>query len=194
MFPPRHRLGAALVLALFAGAGVTACAAQPAPAPQVTETTAGTPTASAPEPSATPTQDAAAEDPTCETLIGPEIVADFESVGWTSQAEELYIGDRMLDEGLQCVWADFEGPAGDHLQMFGWGRISADDASESQAWLVSQGWIREDSDSGVYITTPKGTAIVVDDDGYGMTYLFGDGWVKFADTKQGILLIEWPKP
>ncbi|MGN8553726.1 UNVERIFIED_CONTAM: hypothetical protein OHV15_14190 [Microbacterium sp. SLM126] len=190
--PPRHRLGTAIVLALAVTSLVTACAGPP-PAPQVTETTAGTPTASAPEPSRTPTVDAATEDPTCETLIGPEIVADFESVGWTAQAERLYIGDRMLEDGLQCVWADFEGPAGDNLQMFGWGTIPADEASESQEWLVSQGWIREDSEAGIYITTPKGTAIVVDDEGYGMTYLFGDGWVKFADTKQGILLIEWPK-
>lgn len=193
MFPPRHRIGAAIVLTVAVITLVTACAAGPAPAPQPTETTAGTPTASAPAPSATPTADAAGEDPTCETLIGAEIVADFESVGWTAQAEKLYIGDRALDDGLQCVWADFSGPAGDHLQMFGWGVITAEEASESQAWLVEQGWIREESDLGVYITTPKGTAIVVDDDGYGMTYLFGDGWVKFADTKQGILLIEWPK-
>ncbi len=193
MFPPRHRPGAAIILALAVTALVTACAAGPPPAPQVTETTAGTPTAPAPEPSATPTPDASAEDPTCETLIGADIVADFESIGWTAQAEKLHIGDRTLEDGLQCVWADFSGPAGDHLQMFGWGVIDADEASESQAWLVSQGWIREDSASGVYIPTPKGTAIVVDDDGYGMTYLFGDGWVKFADTKQGLLLIEWPK-
>lgn len=193
MFPPRHRPGAAIVLALAAAFLVTACAAAPPPAPQSTQPTAGTPTATAPEPSATPTQDASGEEPTCETLIGAEIVADFESVGWTARAEELYIGEKTLDGGLQCVWADFSSPAGDHLQMFGWGTITDEEASESQTWLVSQGWVREESEEGVYITTPKGTAIVVDDDGYGMTYLFGDGWVKFADTKQGLLLIEWPK-
>ncbi len=193
MFPPRHRLGAAIVLALAVTTLVTGCSGEPPPAPQTTQTTAGTPSAPAPEPTPTPTGDAAGEEPTCETLIGADVVADFESIGWTAQAEKLYIGERALDDGLQCVWADFEGPAGDHLQMFGWGEVSADEAADSQAWLVSQGWIREDSDLGVYITTPKGTAIVVDDDGYGMTYLFGDGWVKFADTKQGLLLIEWPK-
>lgn len=193
MFPPRHRLGAAIVLALAATFVVTACASGPAPAPQSTETIAGTPTASAPEPSATPTSGASGEDPTCETLIGSDVVADFESIGWTARAEELYIGEKSLGTGLQCVWADFSKPAGDHLQMFGWGEITAEEATESQAWLESQGWVREESEEGVYITTPKGTAIVVDDDGYGMTYLFGDGWVKFADTKQGLLLIEWPK-
>ena len=45
---------------------------------------------------------------------------------------------------------------------------------------------------GVYITEAKETTIAVDSEGYGMTYLFGDGWVKLADTKQGLLLIEWP--
>jgi hypothetical protein len=193
MFSPRHRTGAAIVLALAVTSLVTACAASPPPAPQATETTAGTPTPTAPAPSPTPTVGGAGAEPTCENLIGPEVVADFEKVGWTAQAEPLRIGDREVEDGLQCVWADFEGPAGDHLQMFGWGEIAADEASDSQAWLVSQGWIREESEVGVYITTPKGTAIVVDDDGYGMTYLFGDGWVKFADTKQGLLLIEWPK-
>jgi hypothetical protein len=193
MLPPRHRTGAAIVVALAAAFLVTACAAGPSPAPQSTETTAGTPTPPEPEPSATPTSDAAGEEPTCETLIGADVVADFESIGWTARAEDLYIGETSLDSGLQCVWADFSKPAGDHLQMFGWGTITAEDAAESQTWLLDQGWVREESEEGVYITTPKGTAIVVDDDGYGMTYLFGDGWVKFADTKQGLLLIEWPK-
>ena len=31
-------------------------------------------------------------------------------------------------------------------------------------------------------------------EGYGLTYLFGDGWVKYADTKQGLLLVVWPSP
>lgn len=192
MFSPRHRTGAAIVLALAVGSLATACAAGSPPASVPTESIAGTPSAPAPEATPTPTVEASTPDPTCETLIGPEIVADFESVGWSSQAEPLRVGDRTVEDGLQCVWADFEGPAGDHLQMFGWGEMPADEASEAQAWLVSQGWIREDSEEGIYITTPKGTAIVVDDDGYGMTYLFGDGWVKFADTRQGLLLIEWP--
>ena len=38
-----------------------------------------------------------------------------------------------------------------------------------------------------------GTAIATDDEGYGMTYLFTPGQVTVADTKQGLLLIEWPK-
>ncbi|MHC2998843.1 hypothetical protein [Microbacterium sp. HJ5] len=192
MFPPRHRIGAALLIALAATLA-TACAASTPPSTQPSETTASTPTTPAPEP--TPTVSAApepGEDPTCETLIGADVVADFESIGWSAQAEKFYLGDVELAHGIQCVWADFEGPAGDHLQLFGWAPIESDQAGEAQTALVGQGWIREESEAGVYITEPKETTIAVDDEGYGMTYLFGAGWVKLADTKQGLLLIEWP--
>jgi hypothetical protein len=75
----------------------------------------------------------------------------------------------------------------------GWAPITQDQAAEAQTTLVSQGWIREESPDGVYITEPKETTIAVDDEGYGMTYLFSADWVKLADTKQGLILIEWPK-
>lgn len=193
MIPPRHRLAAVLVIALTAFLA-TACASQAPPAPQSSETTAGTPSAPAPEPSAEQTSDpGASEDPTCETLIGADVVADFESIGWSSRAEKFYLGEVELDHGIQCVWADFEGPAGDHLQLFGWAPITEEEAEDAQDALVEQGWVREESEAGVYITEPKETTIAVDEEGYGMTYLFAAGWVKLADTKQGLLLIEWPK-
>lgn len=193
MFPPRHRLGAALVLALTVTALSTACAGGTPPAAQPTETTASTPTPTAPEPTPTASTEPDEGDPTCDTLIGADVVADFESIGWTSQAEKFYLGDVELAHGVQCVWADFDGPAGDHLQMFGWASITPDQAAEAQTTLVSQGWVREESEDGVYITEPKETTIAVDDEGYGMTYFFASDWVKLADTKQGLLLIEWPK-
>ncbi|KQZ84513.1 hypothetical protein ASD56_11230 [Microbacterium sp. Root166] len=189
MFPPRHRLGAAVVL-LLAATLATGCAAAAPPAAQPTESSAPTPTTAPPE--ATPTPEPAAAEPTCETLIGEDIVADFESIGWTSQAQPFYLGEAELDGGIDCRWADFGGPAGDHLQIFAWAPIAADAAADAQSDLVSQGWLREESPEGVYITEAKETTIAVDSEGYGMTYLFGDGWVKLADTKQGLLLIEWP--
>lgn len=190
MFPRRHRLGAAIVLLLTATLA-TACAAAAPPAAEPTESSAPTPTEAPPQATPTP-EPAATEEPTCETLIGEDVVADLESVGWTSQAEPFYLGELELDGGLQCTWADFGGPAGDHLQRFGWAPIVADAAVDAQADLVDQGWLREEAPNGVYITEAKETTIAVDADGYGMTYLFGDGWVKLADTKQGLLLIEWP--
>ncbi|MFE7845182.1 hypothetical protein ACFUTX_08320 [Microbacterium sp. NPDC057407] len=180
-------------MALTTTALATACAAEAPPAAQPTETVAGTPTPAAPEPTPSSEPEPPEGEPTCDTLIGAAVVADFESVGWSSQAEAFYLGDVELANGIQCVWADFDGPAGDHLQLFGWAPITPDQAAEAQATLVSQGWVREESAEGVYITEPKETTIATDDEGYGMTYLFAEDWVKLADTKQGLLLIEWPQ-
>jgi hypothetical protein len=191
MITPLARVGTALVLALTLSVA-TACSASPTPEPDVTETTAGTPSAPAPEPSAEPTDAAAGDEPTCETIIPEATVADFESVGWTARADPFYIGELEIPEGLTCVWADFEGPAGDHLQMFGWAPIDADAAADAQQSLADEGWVRETGSDGVYLTENPETAIAKDDQGYGMTYLFGDGWVTIADTKQGLVLIEWP--
>jgi hypothetical protein len=193
MITPFARLAAAIVLTATATLA-TACTAAPAAEPEVTETAAATPgaTAPAPEPSAEPTEAVPIEDPTCETLISDQIVADFESVGWTARADPFYLGDREIPEGLQCMWADFAGQAGDHVQIFGWAPITADDAADAQDDLVSQGWVREDGDEGVYITQDPEMTIAPDAEGYGMTYLFGDGWVIVADTKQGLILVEWP--
>ena len=192
MITPVARLAAAIVLTATATL-VTACTATPPRTPEVTETTAATPSVSAPEPSAEPTEAVAAQDPTCETIISDDVVADFESVGWTARADPFYLGAREVPEGLQCMWADFAGQAGDHVQIFGWAPITEDDAADSQADLVSQGWVREEGDEGVYVTQNPEMTIAPDENGYGMTYLFGDGWVIVADTKQGLVLIEWPR-
>jgi hypothetical protein len=191
--PAPHFRAGAVALVVLTAALLTACSASPEAETEPPQA-APAPTATAADPTPTPTvEPASSEDPTCETLIGPSVVAEYESVGWTSQEEPFYIGSLEVVEGLQCVWADFDGPAGDHGQMFGWAELSAEEAEPAQAELVSQGWVREDGPEGIYITESPDTTIAPDEDGYGMTYLFGDGWVKLADTKQGLLLIEWPK-
>ncbi|GAA1959528.1 hypothetical protein [Microbacterium deminutum] len=191
MTTPLARLGAALVLALTASLA-TACTSTPPTGPDTSASGAATPSTPAPDPSTEPSgAPTAGADPTCDTLISAQTIADFHSIGWTARTDPFYIGDSELPDGLQCVWADFEGPAGDHLQMFGWAPITAAAATDAQDALVGQGWIRETSVDGTYITESPESATAVDDEGYGMTYLFGDGWVKVADTKQGLLLIEW---
>lgn len=185
------RLGAALVITA-AALLVTSCAASE-PEPEPTETTASTPTPTTPAPEVTETEAPMAEDATCETIILEQTVADFASVGWTSRADRFYLGDLEIADGIQCVWADFDGPAGDHLQLFGWAPISDEEAATAQQSLVGQGWLREDAPEGTYITENPDTALAKDENGYGMTYLFTPGNVKLADTKQGILLISWPK-
>ncbi len=188
---PVTRLGAALVLAATALLA-TACSSS-APDPESSATPTPTTAPSAPTPEPTETAAAEADDPTCETIIPASTVADFASVGWTANAAPFYLGDLEITEGLQCVWADYDGPAGDHLQLFGWAPIDSGDAAAAQDSLVNQGWIREDSAEGVYITENPETTIATDENGYGMTYLFVAGAVKLADTKQGLILIDWPK-
>lgn len=191
MLAPRI-LGATAALVLSAVV-LSACGSAAEAAPEETGN-AATPTTAAPAPSETSAPEpTAAADPTCETLIAESVVATFESYGWTAQESPLYIGSTEIDGGLQCMWADFGGPAGDHGQMFGWAEISDDDAETAQDELLSQGWRLEEDGAAVYITESPETVIAPDENGYGITYYFADGQVKAADTKQGLLLIEWPK-
>ena len=52
--------------------------------------------------------------------------------------------------------------------------------------------MRADVDDHTFITEPPQFSIAVDEDGFGMTYEFGDGWVTVSDTRQGLLLITPP--
>ena len=133
---------------------------------------------------------APAADPTCETIIPAATVEDFESVGWTARAEPFRVGELEIAEGVQCIWGDFT-TATDHVQIFGWAPISEDDADEAQDALVAEGWTRRGDPRGTSSSPraprrPSRPTI----EGYGLTYLFGDGWVKYADTKQGLLLVD----
>ncbi|MBD3941652.1 hypothetical protein IF188_08090 [Microbacterium sp. NEAU-LLC] len=185
-------LGAAAALALSALA-LSGCAGAPEATPEPTTSSAPTEVA-APEPttSSKPAPTAAA-DPTCETLIPADVVADYESVGVTSQQSPMYIGSTEVKNGILCMWANFDQPASDSGQIYGWAKLSDAAAKDAQDELVDEGWVLEEADDAVYVTESPDTALVTDDDGYGMTYLFADGQVKVADTKQGLLLIEWPK-
>lgn len=144
------------------------------------------------KPDATPTPTGPPADLTCETLISPTMVSDLEETGWTSQEDVFRIGELELPDGIQCTWADFT-IVDDQLMLFGWAPISAEQAEKAEASLTAEGWLTEEGDEGRYVTENPDTAISVDEDGYGMTYYFGDGWVTVADTKQDLLLIERPE-
>ena len=183
------RITSAALGALLCAVALTSCAGTPeteaSPAPQ---TPKPSPTATA-EPVATqpPVTPAA---PTCDTIVSEGTVQALTDAGWTFEEKEFVIGGVTLDEGLLCFWADYT-VASDHGQLYGWSDISAEDATAAQSSLISEGWTREDGADGIYITENPQYAMGTDDDGYGMTYLFGDGWVKFADTRQGLILIDW---
>ena len=195
MIRPLHRFTAVLVLAASVAVVSGCSAAAPEAAPTAT-TGPSAPAASAtPKTEASPDATAAAsEDPTCETIILPTTVADFEALGWTNFEDAFTVGTVTVQvpEGVQCTWGDLSASAED-VQQFGGALITAAQAKTAEQDLVAEGWRTEDSPEGVYVTESADTAVATDDEGYGRTYLFGDGWVKYADTKQSLLLVQWPQ-
>ena len=176
--------------ALVAALALTSCAASPDPAPTAPSQNA----APSSTPTPTPTKITPVERPedlSCETLIAPDVVAAFVEAGWEAQEDVFRIGSREFPDGLWCIW----GAAGDvtaSLQIYGWAGIDPAEAEEAQAELTDGGWVAEETPDGVYVTENPDTTVATDDDGYGMTFLFGDGWVAVADTKEGLLVIEPP--
>lgn len=179
------RLGAVALAALVATT-LTAC--DGGGAPTNPDGAAPTPGASAPAAPAAPT--IAPEDVTCENMLAAETVDTFESTGWTVREDPFVILDLELPDGTACTWGDFASPTNDDLVLFGWSPITAADASATQDALEAEGWLREEVSGGVMITEDPALALRLDDEGYGMTYLFGDGWVEVSDTRQGLDLID----
>lgn len=176
-------VGAGAVLLL--SAVLTACA-EPR---ETSETPTPDPVASVPaDVPAEPTQGPAA-DPTCESIVPESVVASFTEAGWTYREHPFRIGEAEFPSGIHCVWGDYSVPS-DHIQVFGWAPMDATQSTAAQQALLADGWLRTDDDTAVYITENPEHAMSVDEAGYGMTYLFGPGWVKLADTKQSLILIE----
>lgn len=122
-------------------------------------------------------------------MLSPETVDTFTATGWTVREDPFVVLDLELPDGTACTWGDFASPTNDDLVLFGWSPIADADADATEAALEAEGWLREDDDQGVLITEDPELALRVDDEGYGVTYLFGDGWVKVSDTRQGLDLI-----
>lgn len=184
---PRITSAAATLLLIVA---LTACAGPSTLGPSASPPATGPDPQASVEPAATPEPTAAATELTCDSMISPGTVDALTDAGWTAQPKDFVIGDIAMTEGLLCFWADYD-VASDHGQLYGWSAMSAADAADAQISLLASGWTREDSEEGIYITEDPQYSMGTDDAGYGMTYLFGDGWVKFADTKQGLILIDW---
>lgn len=180
---------AAIAIALGALAALTSCSSSPQTTP--TDSPPATTQPSSPAPSASTEPPADAAEPTCETIIPDSTVEDFGAIGWSAKSEPMRVGGTELAGGITCTWGDYT-VATDHVQIFGWAPIADDDRDDAIAELLAAGWTREDGEAGVYVTESADTAIATDTDGYGLTYLFGDGWVKYADTRQSLVLVEWP--
>ncbi len=186
-----RRRTAALLAAAAAGLLLTACTpSEPDAAPTATTTEAPASPSPTAVQTATPTPDAAAV-PTCDTLIIPEVVDTFTAEGWTVEADTFRIGATEIPDGLWCVWGDYE-VASDHVQIYGWAPVEEATARDAKTSLLESGWRTVSEGDREFVTENPDTALALDDDGYGMTYEFGDGWVTVSDTKQGLLLIERP--
>jgi hypothetical protein len=191
---PRRLLAVALLAATVAV--VAACAPTTSTPPPATPGAQPTAPAEPEEPTSPgPEETVGAVDPedvTCEMLLEPELVDDLTSRGWTPREDPFYIGDVELTDGTACTWGDFTAETGDNLLLFAWSPITTEERTTALAALQAEGWTTEEGADGLYVTEDPAEAIAVDDDGYGMTYLFGDGWVTLSDTKQGLVLIQRP--
>ena len=181
----------ALTLTAIALAGCSAPAPTPAPAttaPQPTITAQAGTGENTPE----PTQPAQPDDVTCENLLPETLITQFEEMGWSYQQSQLFGVDAPLADSVQCTWGDYESHSSEAVQIYAYSPIDEATAVAMQDALVAQGWMREDAEDVVYITAGDRSA-VVDENGYGMTYKFVPGSVTYADTKQGLLLVQWPR-
>ncbi|CAH0125568.1 hypothetical protein SRABI76_00138 [Microbacterium oxydans] len=185
----RSRTTSAAAGALFLLAALTACSAPAAPEEPASPSTSPRSEPSA-APASTPTPAATGAPISCESMISAGTVQALTDAGWTAEPTAFVIGDVELTEGLLCFWGDYS-VGSDHGQLYGWSEISPEDATKAQSSLLASGWTREDGPEGTYFTEDPRFSMGTDDDGYGMTYLFDDGWVKLADTKQSLLLIGW---
>jgi len=189
-----RRISLAALAAVTIALTLSACAAAAEPEPTPTSTPTETAAAS-PEPTRTPTptptpKETAGAAPTCETIIAPSTITALSEHGWTYKEHDFRLGEDIVEGGIQCVWGDYTVPS-DHVQVFGWAPIDQAASSAAQQRLIAEGWQRADADGHVYITENPETAMSPDEEGFGMTYEFGDGWVTVADTRRSLILVEF---
>lgn len=178
-------VGIAALLLTGCGAG----SADPAPTATVGTSSPSTAPTSQPDPTSSP--DAGGVDATCDSIVVADVHEQLVAKGWSFKETPFAAGGVTLDDGLQCTWADFTKPSG-NLLLFGWAPLTGDQATKIQSALEQEGWKRESEGDYVYLTQDASQAPTVDENGYGMTYEFGDGWVTLSDTKQNLLLIQRP--
>jgi len=171
-------------LALSACADDTATTAPATPIPGASAPISGSGVKDSPAPDA----DA---DLSCDGILPADTVKDFTDAGWASRQDPFYVGNIELTGGIQCTWGD-PSVASDQVQVFGWAPVTAEQIDEITSELVDSGWKKLDENGVVYITAPEEMIMSRDDDGYGMTYRIRDDDIAVSDTKQGLLLVEWP--
>ena len=189
---PLARLAAAASIATLAVLLAACTATDPSTKPsQSTSPSANPSSPPSVKPSAPDTHEAIPA--TRDNIVSERTLQQFADAGWTAKNFDFMIGETVLRDGAYCVWGNYSGPGSDNVAIFGWSPITNAEATAAQQELITAGWIRENGDAGVYITENPEYAISLDDGGYGMTYLFGDGWVTVSETKQSLQLVGAPR-
>lgn len=199
------------VLTLVAALTLAGCSASSEPEPASSadaapaDPAASTAPAPAEEAPAEPTP-APAEKLTCETLIPDSVTSVLAEEGWSATASQIYIGADAVKDSLMCTWTPADSFGG---QMYGVGVLTDEQSTKMRAELKAQGWTSEKAGEEEYFSAPVASApkptpspgasasaepTPEEPTGAmaGMTYLFADGWVKYADTREGLLLIATP--
>lgn len=150
----------------------------------------------APSPTPTPTPTSTPLALTCESIVTADTVSGLSSEGYTGLKwgdGPWTIGDQPFADGLACIWSQDHSVGTDNFLWFGWS--PADDASRSAAIasLTADGsFVAEETAEGTYVTIDQAQAVTVDENGYGTTYLFSDGWVIGAFTRAGLQAVQVP--
>jgi hypothetical protein len=161
----------ALLLTALTGCSAATTDAGSTPAPVATATTTPTPTAT-PTPAATVDP----EDYTCETILLPSILADYEAKeddGFELQADFVErsrtFGAPIVDfvdyGGILCAWGY---PSGETID-YGFSAITADQQADQLAQLMAGGFVEEPDDRGTLVVNVDPAAITD-------TYLFTEGY------------------
>lgn len=129
--------------------------------------------------------------PTCAGILPPTTVKTLTEQGWTVRRDPFFVGDTRLAGGIQCTWGDAAHPS-DDVQMYGWAPSTRAQAASAEKELAATGWRKLTYNNDTCFTAAGDMIVNPDSDGFGMTYCFGDGHVTVADTRQGILLVQWP--
>ncbi len=181
-------------LAVVTALALAGCSASGAPetAPSVAATASGPAVdGSAPTDSPEP-EDEPSIAPTCENIIRSLWSTTSRASGGHRRRISSASARRRSTAASSASGAT-RAIASDRVQIFGWAPIDDSTAAQAVSDLTAAGWKVEKDSDGTYVTENPDWLNGRGVDGYGLTYLFGDGFVKFADTRQSLLLVDSPR-
>ena len=150
-----------------------------------TETSDPTPTEAAP-----PVEEAIA--PTCENIVSADVLAEMQGFGWIPTLEPWVLpGD--VEAGILCTWDLTSPPApADSASRYGWAALTPGEEAQVIAALGEDAaLIREEVDGDLRFVSPDGPN--TDAEGFGYTFIFSGGNVRYSITKADALTVIDPQ-